>query len=122
MHVPPGGGPPLHRHDFEETFSVLEGEIEVTFRGEQTVVRAGETVNVPADAPHRFRNAWDRPARMLCSCSPAGQDEFFLAVGDRVATRTAPPPPLDDAARAARIVKAVELSPRYRSELLGGPA
>src|SRR3954462_4988662 len=29
MHVPPGGGPPLHRHDFEETFTVLEGEIEV---------------------------------------------------------------------------------------------
>lgn len=25
MHVPPGGGPPPHRHDFEETFAVLEG-------------------------------------------------------------------------------------------------
>src|SRR4051812_36294917 len=22
MHVPPGGGPPPHRHDFEETFTV----------------------------------------------------------------------------------------------------
>jgi len=33
MHVPPGGGPPPHRHDFEETFSILEGELEVTFRG-----------------------------------------------------------------------------------------
>src|SRR4051794_23707251 len=31
MHVPPGGGPPPHRHDFEEMFSVLEGEIQVTF-------------------------------------------------------------------------------------------
>ena len=31
MHVPPGGGPPPHRHDFEETFTVLEGELEVTF-------------------------------------------------------------------------------------------
>ena len=26
MHVPPGGGPPPHRHDFEEMFSVLDGE------------------------------------------------------------------------------------------------
>ncbi len=26
MHVPPGGGPPPHRHDFEETFVILEGE------------------------------------------------------------------------------------------------
>ena len=24
MYVPPGGGPPPHRHDFEETFAVLE--------------------------------------------------------------------------------------------------
>jgi hypothetical protein len=23
MHIPPGGGPPPHRHDFEEMFSVL---------------------------------------------------------------------------------------------------
>ena len=34
MHVPPGGGPPPHRHDFEESFTVLEGEIEATFREE----------------------------------------------------------------------------------------
>src|SRR5215510_15200670 len=42
MHVPPGGGPPPHRHDFEEMFSVLEGEIEASFRGEKTIIRAGE--------------------------------------------------------------------------------
>jgi len=28
MHVPPGGGPGPHRHDFEETFILLEGEVE----------------------------------------------------------------------------------------------
>ena len=43
MHIPPRGGPPPHRHDFEEMFSVLEGEIEFTFRGKKIVVRAGET-------------------------------------------------------------------------------
>ena len=32
MHIPPGGGPPPHRHDFEETFIPLEGEMEATFR------------------------------------------------------------------------------------------
>jgi quercetin dioxygenase-like cupin family protein len=56
MLVPTGGGPPPHRHDFEEMFSVLEGEIEVTFRGEAMTVRAGETINVPANAPHFFKN------------------------------------------------------------------
>jgi len=32
MHVPPGGGPPPHRHDFEETFIVLDGELQATFQ------------------------------------------------------------------------------------------
>lgn len=26
MHVPPGGGPPPHRHDFEESFILLDGD------------------------------------------------------------------------------------------------
>src|SRR4051794_17121535 len=56
MYVPPGGGPPPHRHDFEETFSLLEGELEVTFRGVKQIVRAGETIHVPANAPHQFHN------------------------------------------------------------------
>lgn len=118
MHVPPGGGPPPHRHDFEEMFTVLDGEIELTFRGETSVARSGETVNIPANAPHRFTNSSDRPARLLCLCAPAGQEEFFLAIGQRVATRTAPPPALDAAAQAAMRAKTQELAPRYRSELL----
>jgi quercetin dioxygenase-like cupin family protein len=33
IHIPPGGAPPPHRHDFEETFVLLEGEIQAAFRG-----------------------------------------------------------------------------------------
>jgi quercetin dioxygenase-like cupin family protein len=51
MHVPDGGGPPPHRHDFEEMFTVIDGELDITFRGEHLVAKAGETVNVPANAP-----------------------------------------------------------------------
>ena len=119
MHVPPGGGPPPHRHDFEEMFSVLEGEIEATFRGEKTTVRAGETVNVPANAPHSFTNASDRPARLLCMCSPAGQERFFEEVGVRVGNRTEAPPELDEAAQAEFVARLQELAPWYRSEILG---
>src|ERR1700722_13711539 len=50
MHIPQNGGPPPHRHDFEETFAILEGEIEATFRGRTTTVRAGETLHIPANA------------------------------------------------------------------------
>ena len=63
MHVPPGGGPPPHRHDFEEMFTVLDGEIRVTFRGETLIARPGETINVPANAPHAFTNAGNTPSR-----------------------------------------------------------
>lgn len=119
MHIPPGGGPPPHRHDFEEMFHVLGGEIEATFRGEKAVVRAGETINVPANAPHSFTNASSRPARLLCVCSPSGQEEFFMAVGVPVDSRTAASPELDEAAQAAFVAKAQELAPKYRTELLG---
>jgi quercetin dioxygenase-like cupin family protein len=122
MHVPPGGGPPPHRHDFEEMFTVLDGEVEVTFRGESITARAGVTINVPANAPHGFRNAGEGASRLLCLCAPAGQDEFFTLVGQPVATRTSPPPPLDPTAQAAFIAKAQSLAPQYRTELLPPPA
>lgn len=118
MHVPPDGGPPPHRHDFEEMFTVLEGSIEVTFRGETLTAHAGETINVPANAPHSFRNVGDTAARLLCLCAPAGQDEFFTLVGQPVPTRTSAPPPLDEAAQAAFLATARSLAPRFRTELL----
>jgi quercetin dioxygenase-like cupin family protein len=118
MHVPPGGGPPPHRHDFEETFTLLEGELEVRFRGSKRVVQAGETIHIPANAPHQFHNGFSGPVRMLCICSPAGQEEFFREVGVPVATRTTPPPKLDESAQAAFKEKAAALAPRYRTLLL----
>ena len=118
MHVPPGGGPPPHRHDFEETFVILEGEIELTFRGATSAAGAGETIHVPANAPHQFRNKSDRPARLLCMCSPAGLEEFFAQVGVPVATRTAAPPKLDEAAEAEFRTKAEALAAKYKTEFL----
>jgi quercetin dioxygenase-like cupin family protein len=118
MHIPPGGGPPPHRHDFEESFTLLEGEIEATFRGEKSVVRAGETLSIPSNAPHSFTNASKKTVRLLCLCAPAGQEEFFAQVGVSVATRTTHPPQLDKDAQAASKKKAEELAPKYRTELL----
>jgi quercetin dioxygenase-like cupin family protein len=118
MYVPPGGGPPPHRHDFEETFTLLEGELDVVFRGAKQVVRAGDTIHIPANAPHQFHNSSTRPVRMLCVCSPAGQEQFFLEVGIPVAARTTPPPKLDETAQAELEAKAAALAPKYRTEFL----
>lgn len=87
----PAGGPPPHRHDFEEIFYVLEGELDITFRGEVHRVGPGHTINIPANAPHGFVVASATPARFLCICLPAGQEEFFKLAGEVLPTRTATP-------------------------------
>ncbi|HTU52979.1 MAG TPA: cupin domain-containing protein [Acetobacteraceae bacterium] len=118
MHVPAGGGPPPHRHDFEEMFTLLEGELEFTFRGKTSTVRAGATVNIPANAPHAFRNASGAAVRMLCMATPAGLEKFFLEVGDPVDSRTAPPPKLTPEEIDARQKKAGSLLAKYRTEMV----
>ncbi|WP_158818976.1 cupin domain-containing protein [Methylocapsa sp. S129] len=118
MLVPPGGGPPPHRHDFEEMFTILEGEIELTFRGETHKAGAGVTVNIPANAPHAFKNKSDKPAHLLCLCAPPGQEEYFMAVGDPIASRAARPPKLNPAELTERRERAKALAAQYRTEFL----
>jgi len=88
------------------------------FRGKAQGTSAGSTVNIPANAPHAFKNMSNKPARLLCMCLPSGQEEFFMAVGDPVDSRTAPPPKLSDDERAERMQRARALSAKYRTELL----
>jgi uncharacterized cupin superfamily protein len=99
-------------------FTILEGEIELVFRGEKSVARAGQTLNIPANAPHSFKNTSNRPARLLCLASPAGLEEMFQRLGDPVASRTALPPELSDTEKAERMRRAKTLAAEYRTELL----
>ena len=73
----PGAGPPLHHHDFDEAFYVLEGEL--TFQLRDEVVRAGpgDLVFAPRGVPHTFANLSDAPARQLIVCTPAGFERYF---------------------------------------------
>jgi quercetin dioxygenase-like cupin family protein len=119
MFVPPAGGPPPHRHDFEEMFSVLEGAVDFTFRGETSTVSAGTTINIPSNAPHSFKNNASKPARLLCMCAPAGQDAFFVEIGFPVDRRTAPPPDVSPSEKKERMAKAATLLAKYRTEMLG---
>jgi quercetin dioxygenase-like cupin family protein len=119
MLVPDGNGPPPHRHDFEEMFTLLDGELQFTVRGETTTVRAPATVNIPANAPHVFKNTSGKTAHMLCMCTPAGQERYFLEVADPIDSRYAPLPKLSDAERAERGQKGRALAAKYRTEILG---
>jgi quercetin dioxygenase-like cupin family protein len=118
MLVPDGGGPPPHRHDFEQMFTLLDGELEFSFRGQTQTVRAGSTVNIPANAPHAFKNRPGKTARMLCLCAPAGQEELFMAIGFPVDSRTAPPPKVSAEAQAEKGKLLATLAPKYRTEIL----
>ena len=95
MLIPPGGGPGPHRHDFEETFILLEGKMDATFRGKTIAVKAGDTINIPANAPHQFHNSSSEPVRLLCICSPSGQELFFQEIGVPLSSRITPAPRLD---------------------------
>ena len=56
MDAPPGGGPKLHRHPYEEIFVMQEGTATFTAGDETIEVGAGRVVVVPAGVPHKFVN------------------------------------------------------------------
>jgi quercetin dioxygenase-like cupin family protein len=57
VNAPPGGGPKLHRHPYEEVFVVQEGHATFTAGGETIEVSGGQVVVVPAGVPHKFVNS-----------------------------------------------------------------
>ena len=119
MLIPPGGGPPPHRHNFEECFRVLAGSIEVRLRDLPPVrLDAGDSANIPANALHAFRNTADAPARLLCTVAPPGLERFFAEFGDPVPTRTSRAPELSDAERRNRLERAASKAPEYGIEML----
>src|SRR5262249_61917081 len=96
-------------------------EIQITFRGEKRLVKAGMTVNIPANAPHFFTNVSGKHARMLCMCTPPGLEQFFLELGTPLASPSDSPPRLSKEGQAAFVARAQALAPRYRTELLPPP-
>jgi quercetin dioxygenase-like cupin family protein len=71
-----GGRPPLHRHDFDEAFYVLEGEL--TFQLGDSVTRgAGELAFAPGGAPDTYANLSGAPAHALLVITPAGFERYF---------------------------------------------
>ena len=53
----PGAGIPLHSHNVEESVVILEGDAIVEIDGVEHRVGAGDATFLPANVPHRFRNA-----------------------------------------------------------------
>jgi quercetin dioxygenase-like cupin family protein len=100
MLIPTGGGPGPHAHaDFEESFYVVEGEIEVKSEFGSYTATKGSFINIPkGGVVHSFKNKAGQTAHLLCTVVPAGLESLFEEIGHPVAAGQFLPPPMLDAA------------------------
>jgi quercetin dioxygenase-like cupin family protein len=86
-----GGRPPLHRHDFDETFYVLEGELTFRLADDVFTRSAGELAFAPRGVAHTYANLSGAPVRALLVITPAGFERYFDRIAARI-TGSEPPP------------------------------
>jgi mannose-6-phosphate isomerase-like protein (cupin superfamily) len=55
--MPPGEGPKLHKHPYEEVFIIQEGTANYTIGAITLEATAGQIAIVPAEVPHKFINS-----------------------------------------------------------------
>jgi quercetin dioxygenase-like cupin family protein len=63
--TPPGKGPDLHKHPYDEVFVVQEGELTFTVGVETIEATGGQIVIAPAGEPHKFVNSGTGQARHI---------------------------------------------------------
>ena len=95
----PGFDTGLHVHErLEETWYILDGEIEFRVGDETFEATPGACVFVPR-VPHAFANRTDTPAKFLLIMSPPGHDRYFDELAEILA---ADGPPDSEAIAALR--------------------
>ncbi|WP_057424894.1 cupin domain-containing protein [Pseudomonas savastanoi] len=70
---PPGAdtGEEMLVHDDEETGILVEGRLELVVGLDTYVLEAGDSYYFESTRPHRFRNPFDVPARLISAATPA---------------------------------------------------
>jgi quercetin dioxygenase-like cupin family protein len=66
----PGGVAGTHDHPLEETYLVLDGEVDATFDGDRHRLRPGDVAWAGVGCVHGFANPADRPVRWLETQAP----------------------------------------------------
>jgi len=86
MLIPPNGGPGPHAHaSFQETFHVLDGEIELKTENGIYTAGKGDFVNIPLGGiVHCFKNKTQNIAHLWCVVVPAGLEALFEEIGKPV--------------------------------------
>lgn len=81
--MPRDSGPPLHTHDWDEAYYIIEGEVQFSIGAQSVLATAGDFLYTPAGIPHGFHGASER-ARMLILDVPAHAGKFFKDVNREV--------------------------------------
>ena len=70
---PPGSdtGTDMLSHQGEEAGMLVEGRLELTVNGQVYVLESGDSYYFESSKPHRFRNPFDAPARLISATTPA---------------------------------------------------
>jgi mannose-6-phosphate isomerase-like protein (cupin superfamily) len=82
--VPFGMGPPPHRHDWDEAYYILDGQVDFEVDGERLESRKGDFNYLPRNTVHGFKGGSATPARVLIFAAPAHGSEFFLELNDAI--------------------------------------
>ncbi len=61
----PGGAPPMHTHEGEESHVLLEGEILYALGDTLFTMKAPFIVNIPPMVPHAFKNVGEKTANLV---------------------------------------------------------
>ncbi|MBD8492247.1 cupin domain-containing protein [Pseudomonas syringae] len=70
---PPGAdtGEEMLAHEGEETGILIEGRLELIVGPDTYLLEAGDSYYFESTRPHRFRNPFDAPARLISAATPA---------------------------------------------------
>ena len=89
--APRGDSPPLHVHEEDEIFHVLEGQMLIRVGGEDYLTEVGQTLLAPRGVPHTYRVESEQ-ARWLV-VTARGDFEDFVRSFSRPALRNDLPEP-----------------------------
>ena len=64
--VEEGGPIPMHHHDWEHEVLILSGNGEIECDGEVSPIKGGDSIYVPANDLHQFRNSGNDLLEFIC--------------------------------------------------------
>lgn len=106
---PPQVGPPPHiHHTQDETFYVLEGELEFVVEGDTIRAAAGSLIRIPRGFLRTYKNVGTGPARSIVLFTPGGFEGFFEEVGEPATDPSSPPP-----AGLPDVERLLAIAPKY---------